>query len=44
MLQVKDLRVTLNTARGVGCARRGVNLQLDRAAMLWLIGQSGVNV
>ena len=41
MLQVTDLRVTLNTARGAAGALRGVVLQLDRGATLGLIGESG---
>ena len=41
LLDVRDLRVTLNTARGPAEALRGIDLQLARGATLGLIGESG---
>ena len=41
LLQVTDLRVTLNTARGPADALRGIDLALERGATLGLIGESG---
>lgn len=41
LLDVTDLRVTLNTARGPADALRGIDLRLDRGATLGLIGESG---
>jgi peptide/nickel transport system ATP-binding protein len=41
LLEVTDLRVTLNTARGPADALRGIELRLDRGATLGLIGESG---
>ena len=41
LLDVRDLRVTLNTSRGPAQALRGIDLQLARGATLGLIGESG---
>jgi peptide/nickel transport system ATP-binding protein len=41
LLDVKDLRVTLNTARGPAEVLRGVSFALDRGDTLGLIGESG---
>ena len=41
LLQVSDLRVTLNTPRGPADALRGVSFTLQRSATLGLIGESG---
>ena len=41
LLDVRDLRVTLNTPRGPADALRGIDLQLERGATLGLIGESG---
>ena len=41
LLDVRDLRVTLNTSRGPAQALRGVELQLARGGTLGLIGESG---
>jgi peptide/nickel transport system ATP-binding protein len=41
LLEVKDLRVTLNTARGPADALRGVSFTLERGQTLGLIGESG---
>ncbi len=41
LLDVRGLRVALNTARGPADALRGVDLQLDHGATLGLIGESG---
>ena len=41
LLDVRDLRVTLQTARGPADALRGVSFTLDRGATLGLIGESG---
>jgi peptide/nickel transport system ATP-binding protein len=41
LLEVTDLRVTLNTARGVVGALRGVSFTLERGQTLGLIGESG---
>ncbi|MBC8057541.1 MAG: ABC transporter ATP-binding protein, partial [Rhizobiales bacterium] len=41
MLEVTNLRVTLDTARGPAEALRGIDLQLDRGITLGLIGESG---
>ena len=41
LLDVQDLRVTLNTPRGPVEALRGVSFQLDRGQTLGLIGESG---
>ncbi len=41
LLEITDLRVTLNTARGPADALRGVELQLERGGTLGLIGESG---
>ncbi len=41
LLEVTNLRVGLNTARGPADALRGIDLQLDRGATLGLIGESG---
>ena len=41
LLDVRDLRVVLHTARGPAPALRGIDLQLDRGATLGLIGESG---
>ena len=41
LLDVRDLRVTLNTPRGPAEALRGVGLRLARGATLGLIGESG---
>jgi peptide/nickel transport system ATP-binding protein len=41
LLQVRDLRVTLRTARGPADAVRGVSFTLDRGQTLGLIGESG---
>ena len=41
LLEVKDLRVTLNTARGPADALRGVSFAIDRGDTVGLIGESG---
>jgi len=41
LLQVDQLRVTLQTARGPADALRGVSFSLDRGQTLGLIGESG---
>ncbi len=41
LLQVEDLRVTLQTARGPADALRGVSFTLERGQTLGLIGESG---
>ena len=41
LLEVRDLRVTLNTPRGPADALRGVGFSLARANTLGLIGESG---
>ena len=41
LLEVRDLRVTLPTARGPAEALRGVSFTLERGATLGLIGESG---
>ena len=41
LLDVRGLRVTLNTGRGPADALRGIDLQLERGATLGLIGESG---
>ncbi|HYM32885.1 MAG TPA: ATP-binding cassette domain-containing protein, partial [Candidatus Cybelea sp.] len=41
LLEVRDLRVRLNTARGPAEAVRGVSFDLDRGETLGLIGESG---
>jgi len=41
LLDVRDLRVTLNTSRGPAAALRGIDLQLERGGTLGLIGESG---
>jgi peptide/nickel transport system ATP-binding protein len=41
LLEVRDLRVTLATARGPADALRGVSFTLERGATLGLIGESG---
>ncbi len=41
LLQVRDLRVTLPTARGPAQALRGVSIELQRGQTLGLIGESG---
>jgi len=41
LLEVTDLRVTLNTARGPAEALRGVSFALERGQTLGLIGESG---
>ena len=41
LLEVNDLRVTLNTSRGALEALRGVSFALDRGQTLGLIGESG---
>jgi peptide/nickel transport system ATP-binding protein len=41
LLEVSNLRVTLNTPRGPADALRGVSFQLARGATLGLIGESG---
>jgi peptide/nickel transport system ATP-binding protein len=41
LLDVRDLRVTLNTSRGPAQALRGIDLQLERGGTLGLIGESG---
>jgi len=41
LLDVRDLRVTLNTSRGPAEALRGIDLQLERSGTLGLIGESG---
>jgi len=41
LLQVTDLRVTLQTARGPADALRGVSFALDRGETVGLIGESG---
>jgi len=41
LLEVTDLRVTLNTARGAVAALRGVSFRLERGQTLGLIGESG---
>jgi peptide/nickel transport system ATP-binding protein len=41
LLEVRDLRVTLQTSRGAADALRDVSFSLDRGARLGLIGESG---
>ena len=41
LLEVRDLRVTLNTARGPADALRGVSFAIDRGDTVGLIGESG---
>ena len=41
MLEITDLRVTLDTARGPADALRGIDLRLERGGTLGLIGESG---
>lgn len=41
LLEVKDLRVTLHTARGRADALRGVSFAIDRGDTVGLIGESG---
>jgi len=41
LLDVTDLRVTLNTARGQVAALRGVSFTLERGQTLGLVGESG---
>ena len=41
LLDVKDLRVTLHTARGAADALRGISFSLDRGDTVGLIGESG---
>jgi len=41
LLEVNDLRVTLNTARGPADALRGVSFAIDRGDTVGLIGESG---
>jgi len=41
LLDVRDLRVTLNTARGPADALRGVSFTLDRGETIGLVGESG---
>ena len=41
LLEVRELRVTLQTANGPADALRGVSFTLDRGATLGLIGESG---
>jgi len=41
LLDVTDLRVTLDTARGPADALRGVSFSLERGATLGLVGESG---
>ena len=41
LLEVTDLRVTLNTARGAAPALRGVSFTLERGQTMGLIGESG---
>jgi peptide/nickel transport system ATP-binding protein len=41
LLDVQDLRITLNTARGPADALRGVSFSLERGQTLGLIGESG---
>ena len=41
LLEVTDLRITLNTARGPADALRGVSFALERGQTLGLIGESG---
>ncbi len=41
LLQIKDLRVSLPTARGPADALRGISLTLERGQTLGLIGESG---
>ena len=41
LLEVTDLRVTLNTSRGPADALRGVSFTLERGQTLGLIGESG---
>jgi peptide/nickel transport system ATP-binding protein len=41
LLEVTDLRITLNTARGPADALRGVSFSLERGQTLGLIGESG---
>ena len=41
LLEVNDLRVTLNTSRGPAKALRGVSFSVERGQTLGLIGESG---
>jgi peptide/nickel transport system ATP-binding protein len=41
LLAVDDLHVTLETARGLGAALRGVSFAIDRGQTVGLIGESG---
>ena len=41
LLEVHDLRVTLQTSRGAHDALRGISFELDRGQTLGLIGESG---
>ncbi|PPE66802.1 ABC transporter ATP-binding protein [Caldimonas caldifontis] len=41
LLEVRDLRVTLNTSRGPADALRGLNFALDRGETLGVVGESG---
>ncbi len=41
LLEVTDLRVTLNTSRGPADALRGISFALERGQTLGLIGESG---
>lgn len=41
MLEVKDLKVDFNTARGILQAVRGVSFSMDRGEFLGIVGESG---
>jgi len=41
LLEVRDLRVTLNTSRGPADALRGLSFALDRGETLGVVGESG---
>jgi peptide/nickel transport system ATP-binding protein len=41
LLDVRDLRVTLNTSRGAVEALRGISFEIDRGQTVGLIGESG---